>query len=327
MIISPLRGNRPLPHVREGRGEETEECPFCPGNEHMTPPEVWADREGTEPDTPGWRVRSFPNMYPALSGGGCDGFRGNEIHRVMRGCGVHEVIVDCPEHYLQPADMSLEQLERMLNAFRERYVDISGRDRIKYVQIFRNHGMQAGRSMTHPHSQLVATPLIPSVVQREICLAGEYFRRTGGCLADEALRRELSEGTRVVTDSDRFTIVCPFAAQNPYEMYIFQKEGSPSFESSSTHLLAELASLLKDILMRIDSHLEDPPYNIYIHSAPCDGEDYPYFRWHIHLVPRLIGLGGFEMGTGISINSMPPERSARALRDELTRSTPGRPSW
>jgi UDPglucose--hexose-1-phosphate uridylyltransferase len=315
VIISPLRSRRPLPSSRAGASQDPiEECPFCPGNEEMTPPEVWADRENGEPNSPGWRVRSFPNMYPALSGGGCDGQKGDYIQTLMRGCGVHEVIVDCPEHDLHPATMSQEQLERVLLSYRERYLENSKRDRISYVQIFRNHGREAGRSMTHPHSQLVATPIIPTAVMGEIQLARTFFEETGNCLFDQALEREIDEGTRVVIDSENMTVLCPFASRSPYEMYLLQKLESPSFEESPPIIMRELAKVLKEVLVRVYDLLNDPPYNIFIHSAPCDGGDYGFFRWHIHIIPRLIGQGGFEMGTGICINPIPPERASSLLR-------------
>jgi UDPglucose--hexose-1-phosphate uridylyltransferase len=315
VIISPQRAHRPLPHRRVQKRPETGDCPFCPGNERMTPPEVWADRESGEPNTPGWKVRSFPNLFPALSGGGCEGHKGNVLNRMMRGCGIHEVIVDCPEHDVQPATMSLEQLNRMLLAYRVRYREISGYERIRYIQIFRNHGPEAGRSITHPHSQLVATPIVPRAMEEELRIAKEYYQKEGRCLHDHALEREIDEGTRVVMDGRNFTVMCPFAPRSPYELYLFQKTLEPSFMDATDEVLHELASVLKEILTRLLNTLDDPPYNLYIHSAPCDDGDWSYFRWHIHIVPRLIGIGGFEMGTGICINSVPPERAATRLRE------------
>jgi UDPglucose--hexose-1-phosphate uridylyltransferase len=316
VIISPLRSQRPLPRMAKLSEPQTpnEDCPFCPGHEDLTPPEVWSDRDSGEPNTPGWKVRSFPNMYPALSGGGCDGSKGDCIHTLMRGCGVHEVIVDCPEHNLQPATMSEEQLELVLLSYRERYLENSKRDRISYVQIFRNHGREAGRSIVHPHSQLVATPIIPTAVKEEIRLARRFFEETGDCLFDRALEREVDEGMRVVIDSGNIAVVCPFASRSPYEMYLLQKLHSSTYESSSRETIHELAIVLKEVLVMLFELLEDPPYNIFIHSAPCDGGDYSFFRWHIHIIPRLIGQGGFEMGTGMCINPVPPERAAQMLR-------------
>lgn len=317
VIVSPLRSNRPLPSSPKVVIQDNKDgCPFCPGHEHMTPPEIWVDREYGGPNTPGWRVRSFPNLYPALSGGGCEGFTGDSLQRVMRGCGVHEVIVDCPEHDLQLATMSIDQIERLLMAYRERYKENSKGERIRYVQIFRNHGRQAGRSLVHPHSQLVGTPIIPTAVMEEIRQASEFFDETGNSLFDQAMERELDQGTRMVIDSRSMVVICPFASRSPYEMYLLQKTGSTSFEDSDDELIGELARVLKDVLVRMFELLDDPPYNIYIHSSPCDGNQYPYFRWHIHIIPRLIGLGGFEMGTGMCINPVPPERAALLLRQE-----------
>jgi len=317
VIISPLRSNRPLPRARMSMPVDSKnDCPFCPGHEDMTPPEIWSDRTGGEPNTPGWRVRSFPNLYPALSGGGCAGSKGDTLQTLMRGCGVHEVIVDCPEHDLQPATMSIEQMERLIISYRERYRENSRKERIKYVQIFRNHGREAGRSVIHPHSQLVATPIIPTAVMEEIRQANEFFEKTGGSIFDRALERELDQGTRVVLNSPHLLVVCPFASRLPYEMYLLQKVGSTSFEDSDDGLMGELAVVLKEVLVRLHELLDDPPYNIFIHSAPCDGGDYSVFRWHIHIIPRLIGQGGFEMGTGMCINPVPPERAALLLRKD-----------
>jgi UDPglucose--hexose-1-phosphate uridylyltransferase len=317
VIVSPLRSNRPMPRASAAIvPEDKADCPFCPGHENMTPPEIWADRENGEPDGPGWWVRSFPNLYPALSGGGCDGSKGDSLQRVMRGCGVHEVIVDCPEHDIQPATMTIDQLERLLLAYRERYRENSRIQRIRYVQIFRNHGREAGRSIIHPHSQLVGTPIVPNAVMEEIRRARQFHDERSESLFDRALERELDEGTRVVVDSDSIVVMCPFASRSPYEMYLLQNRGITSFKDSDDDLIRELAIVLKDVLVRMYELLDDPPYNIYIHSSPCDDGDYRFFRWHIHIIPRLIGQGGFEMGTGMCINPVPPERAALLLRKE-----------
>lgn len=314
VIISPLRARRPLPHRRMPKQTENGVCPFCPGNEKMTPPEVWADRESGEPDTPGWRVRSFHNLYPALEGGGCEGQKGDKVNRMMRGCGVHEVIVDCPEHDVQPATMSLDQLSRMLMAFRTRYREISGYTHIRYIQIFRNHGVEAGRSIVHPHSQLVATPIIPKIIEEELRISKDFMEKNGESIHDYVVRKELDEGTRIVFNSSNFSVLSPFAPRFPYELYLLQKTKESSFTEATDEIIHELATVLKEVLGRLMNLLDDPPYNLYIHSAPCDDGDYTHYRWHIHIVPRLTGTGGFEMGTGICINSVPPERAAAHLR-------------
>lgn len=315
MIIAPNRAERPLPHHKPpSKKTEDKTCSFCVGNEDQTPSEVWADRDNTAPDSPGWRVRVFPNMFPALEMTGGQ-FRTSKQRTAesLDGYGRHEVIVETPEHTVHPAIMSTDQLKRVLIAYRERYSEISEDNRIRYVQIFKNYGEFAGSSMEHSHSQLIASPVIPSAVERELSISTTHHQSSGTLLIEEILDAERADGRRIIHEGERFTVLFPFAPRYPYEMHVLQQERVHLGQEDEKGL-AELSKVLKKTLNTLYKLLENPPYNIFVHTAPCDGGHHEHFRWHLHIVPRLIGVGGFEIGTGIGINPTSPEETAHEFR-------------
>jgi UDPglucose--hexose-1-phosphate uridylyltransferase len=319
VIIATDRAKRPLDFGGEkatAANDDRLRCPFCPGNEEMTPPEVMAFRpQGSEPDRGGWWVRVVPNKFPALAIEGNLDKSGIGIYDTMNGVGAHEVIIETPDHSASLATMTYRQVEDLLWAYRARYLDLKKDPRFKYILIFRNHGRVAGASLAHPHSQLIATPMVPGEVADEIEGSRLYEQYRDRCVYCDILRQELSQGERIVAENAHFLAFEPFASRLPFETWLVPKIHASAFTAISNQEQASFAEMLRDTLRRIQLCLNDPPYNYTLHTSPCDEDDRGRFHWHLEIFPRLTIAAGFEMGTGIYINVTPPEQAAAFLRE------------
>jgi len=242
---------------------------------------------------------------------------------MMNGVGAHEVIIETPKHNLDPSVMTKEQLSEVLWAYRERYLDLRKDPRFKYILVFRNHGKVAGASLEHPHSQLIATPMIPIDVLNELQGADIYHKFHDRCIWCDMVQQELDQGIRVVNDSEHFVAFEPFASKYPFETWLLPKQHQASFPMMTRERVEDFAALMQDTMARISRCLSSPPYNFALHTAPCGNEDSEVFHWHMVIMPRLTIAAGFEMGTGIYINVTSPEdaagylREARATADEM----------
>jgi len=278
VIIATDRAQRPSDFAREpveftpGRI-----CPFCPGMETKTPPEVLAIRDG--------------------------------------GLGAHEVIIETSVHTENLASMPEKQVERVVWAFRERVLDLKKDKRLRYILLFKNYGAAAGATMEHPHSQLIALPVVPKRVQEEMDGAIKYFGFKERCVFCDLIRQEMKDQTRVVSETDRFVVIEPWASRFPFETWILPRRHQSHFESIDQKDLEGLAFVLRSTLRKLERVLEKPAYNFVIHTAPVQDAASDYFHWHIELMPKLTKLAGFEWGTGFYTNPTPPEESARFLRD------------
>jgi len=319
VIIASERAKRPSDFALHSPGREEQEgatCPFCPGNEGMTPPEIMAFRHpGSQRNAPGWWVRVVPNKFPALGIEGDLNKTGLGMYDWMNGVGAHEVIVETPGHDKHLALLDNRQIEDILWAYRARYLDLKKDPRLKYILIFRNYGRVAGASLAHPHSQLVATPVTPGVVASELHGARRYSEYRDRCVFCDIVRQERDEGKRLVSENDDFVVLQPYAARTPFETWIVPKRHGGSFAAISAEEQTSLAATLGETLRRLHLTLDDPPYNYNIHTAPCDEDESAEFHWHLSISPRLTIAAGFEMGTGIYINVTPPEVAAEYLRD------------
>jgi UDPglucose--hexose-1-phosphate uridylyltransferase len=233
----------------------------------------------------------------------------------MGGVGAHEVIIETPEHNLHPAIMSPGQLSSVLWMYRERYRDLDRDERFKYLLLFRNHGRTAGAYLSHPHSQLIALPIVPKRAVEELEGSQQYFAREGRCAYCDILRQEQSEVVRLVCENDEFVAFSPFAAWCPFELWILPKRHVASFGELSDGQILPLAEILRQVLGRLHTCLSNPPYNYIIHTAPYENKVGHFYHWHIEVIPRLAQVAGFEWGSGFYINAVPPEDAARYLRD------------
>ena len=319
VIISTERSRRPTSFVPVSHEKTAHFCPFCAGNEDRTPPEVFAIRPGGGPaNGPGWTVRVVPNKFPALQIEGSLDRRGEGLYDKMNGVGAHEVVIETPEHDTDFADLPVEHIEQILNAYRERAMDLHRDKRLRYVLIFKNHGAGAGATLEHPHTQLIATPIVPKILQEELDGSRRYFELKERCVFCDILQQETAEnnGRRVVSMTDRFVVLEPFAPRFPFETWILPRQHDASFPVlTDIGELRDLATTLKDTLQRLNRALDRPPFNFVIHTAPVSDGEVEYYHWHLEITPTLTRVAGFEIGSGFHINPTPPEDAAQYLRE------------
>jgi len=316
VIISTERGKRPTDFAHEREERRGGFCPFDEGNEDKTPPEVLAYRaEGTEPDSPGWKVRVVPNKFPALAIEGELDRAGEGMYDKMNGVGAHEVIIETPEHDVGLADLPAEHIALSVRAAQERMLDLQGDTRFRYIQFFRNKGNAAGASLEHPHSQLIALPILPKRLTEELAGSKKYYGYKERCVFCDIVAQETWTKGRLVCENEHFISVAPFAARFPFETWILPKKHDPSFETMSDAVRLAYAGSLKETLTRINVALDDPPYNFIVHTSPSGERDLKYYHWHTEIMPKLTKVAGFEWGSGFYINPTPPEEAARYLRE------------
>ncbi|MBN1176383.1 MAG: galactose-1-phosphate uridylyltransferase [Dehalococcoidales bacterium] len=327
VILAPERAKRPQQGQAETAEKKSDEvpgwdsaCPFCPGNEAETPDEIY--RIPASDKASDWAVRVVPNRFAALTPEG-DTTRVEEgpFFRKMGGYGIHEVIIDSPSHNTPPAMLPYEQIEKVLTAYQERYNTLKENPQLRHIIIFKNVGWEAGTSLVHPHSQLVATPIMAPYYHRKLDVAHDYYADLGRCLYCDHIAWDMEKGNRVVADTDRFIVIHPFASHTPYETWIFPKVHCASFGLFPREQLAELARVLKDVLYCLYRKLNNPDYNLVIDSTTTVDENDPYYHWHIRILPRLTTTAGFEIGSGISISTALPEETAVEMR-KTARSCP-----
>lgn len=317
IIIAPERAKRPgdfkLPPVTPTMSGN---CPFCEGNEKVTPKEIFAVRKPeSQPNEAGWNVRVVPNKFPALMIEGDIDKHGEGIYDVMRGVGAHEVIIESPRHVVSLTELPVEDIQHVINAYCERMQDLKKDIRLIYALVFKNVGETAGASLEHSHSQMIVTPIVPYNVEAEMRGAKKYHEYRGRCLFCDMVKQEISTGERIVAEEQNFVAFAPFAPRFAFETWILPKKHSAHFENTPKTYHAELAHLLKTTLSKIERALNKPPYNYLIHSSPFDVNDLEYYHWHMEIIPRITRVAGFEWGTGFYINPVPPENAAKFLRD------------
>ncbi|MCK4856424.1 MAG: galactose-1-phosphate uridylyltransferase [candidate division Zixibacteria bacterium] len=315
VIISTERGKRPTDFPTITRRRESHNCPFCPGNESLTPPEVLVIRDdGSEPNSPGWRLRVISNKYPALRIEGELRREGEGIFDKMSGIGAHEVIIETPEHQKDLVDLPLERITDVIWAYRERTLDLRNDFRFKYVMLFKNQGQAAGASLEHAHSQLIATPVVPKRVHEKLVGARKYFDYKERCLFCDIISQETKWETRVVCQTEHFVALEPFASRFPFETWVLPLKHDNSFTNITRNQMKDLARMLKIILSKLRQALSDPPYNYSLHTDTLAGAAKDHYHWHLEIIPKLTQVAGFEWGTGFYINPVSPEEAAAYLR-------------
>lgn len=308
-IISTERGKRPHDFKIARTEKQNTVCPFCPGNEEMTPPShiEYKDENGM------WTLRGFNNKFAALNKNGEDKCNFS-FYKTQFGYGVAEIIVESPYHDATLGSLSLEQIKDIFMALIERYRQIAKDSKIKYIQMFKNFGVQGGASLEHGHWQIIAIPFVPDVIEKEILGTERYIKENGKCPFCAIIEQEAKEYIRVINENDKFIAICPYASQHAYESWILPKKHGGRFEELDEDELKSLSKLFKPIIEKYEQEFNMPSYNIIIHTLPVfDGRNY---HWHIEILPRLTIAAGFELATGVYINPAPPEMAASILRVE-----------
>ncbi|HWB14233.1 MAG TPA: galactose-1-phosphate uridylyltransferase [Pirellulales bacterium] len=321
VIFAPSRALRPHqpPSPAPLAAAAPAQCPFCPGNEAFTPPEIYAAR-GPGPNVPrNWRVRVVPNKFPALRiEEDTRRIEETPAFHYMGGCGAHEVVVESPDHDAFLGQQSVEQIELVLRTVQLRHQDLMRDHRFQAIIAFKNHGTAAGTSLAHPHWQVIATPVVPRLLRQKLAVAAEYFDRTGDCLYCVALRDELTANKRILAKNDEYVAFLPYASHVPFETWIAPLTRQATFAAVDGGLLRPLAHLLRAVLLKLYTALDNPCFNLTIDSVSRGDESKEYFMWHMRILPRLTTPAGFELGSGMAINTVLPEDAVSFLSEVAT---------
>ncbi|MCX5703063.1 MAG: galactose-1-phosphate uridylyltransferase [Candidatus Omnitrophica bacterium] len=325
VIIATERARRPDQFSSSALEAVAEKpCPFCEGKESQTPPEIYAARpKQAPPNSPGWDLRVVPSIAPFLMIEGELERRGRGLYDLMSGVGAHEIVIETNQHIANMADLSEEQITKVINCYIDRIVDLEKDKRFKYVLIFKNHGWIAGGGrVKHSRSQLIATPVNPKRVKEELTGARFYYNYHERCVFCDLIKQELESKDRLILDIDGFIAITPFAARFPFEVWILPKKHSCDFTALDVSMRLDLGRIMKKVLAKLKKGLNDPPYNYVFHTAPFRREKLGYWKsidndyhWHIEIIPRLTRVAGFEWGTGFYICPLPPEDAAKFLRE------------
>jgi UDPglucose--hexose-1-phosphate uridylyltransferase len=324
VIVAPERSLRPMAlegaEPRHRVGNEARPCPFCTGQEDNTPSELFAIRSpGSEANGTGWQLRVVPNMYPAVReiGRSERSESSDGLFQRFSGAGRHEVVIESPEHVANPALLPDDLFRDVFIAYRQRLLAHAADPGLRYVSVFKNVGAEAGASLGHCHSQLVALPLVPELVEQELAGSLEYLTRTGRCVFCDLVKFELAEQARVVAETPHLLAITAYAGRFSYETWVLPKDHESRYEWISDSLAAELAGLMKRLVRALDTVLAEPAYNWFLHAAPLRSAELPHYHWHFELMPRTSRPAGFEWGTGCSINAVAPETAAEQLRKAI----------
>ena len=335
VLVATARSMRPkkeeAPAQHDSRSH-VETCPFCQGNEAMTPTPIIQ-----VPDEGEWKLRIVENLYPVLGNDRTNPNFAFGLQQAIDGYGRHEVVIDHASHGIRIHEMTEEHLALLLSLYRDRMEQLyHSDDRLKYVLVFKNFGPAAGASIGHTHSQIIAMPVVPDNVQSEVRSSNAYYRTSHQCifcsLIDEALtfeatlydresgeiRRKINVGQFVIERSKRFVAIKPFASRYEWEMHILPLAHQADFLDSGPEEIADLAGIFKRTMARLNAVLGGVQYNFFLHSLP-HGTEYSgsaeAFHWHIEICPRTSIPTGFELGSGLFVNTICPERAAEQLRN------------
>lgn len=315
VVIATGRAKRPEDFVSASRAEDNPDVddPFldlrASGQEE--PVLLYTKPDGE------WSLAVIPNKFPAFTRGRAPRDLSEGPYFAMSGVGYHEVIITRdPERSI--AELELWQVAEVVDAYHERYMSLMSRKSVNSIQIFHNHGREAGASIAHPHSQLMAIPVISPYLKLELDGAELYHKNNRENVYQVIAEYESKERERVVFENEHFIVFCPFASRAAFEIWILPKSGNPYFERITDDEKLSLAEALQKGLFGIWKGLGNPAYNFYLHAAPCDGKDYPNYRWHFEILPRTSIWGGFELSNGIEVSTIQPEKAAEFLRKQLS---------
>ena len=303
VIISTERKKRPNDFIEGGGKVKEGICYFCPGNEHLTPPEISRVEENGE-----WIIRCFPNKFPAVSLE--QGEKQENFLKKYPAYGEHEIVVETNKHGEELEDLGVEHLVKVLDTYGERIDEMMGKEGVKYAVLFRNEGSFAGASFIHTHTQIISLPIIPPIVKEKIDAQAEYLKSNGTCPYCDIWKKEM-KSERKITEDDNIAAFAPYASRFPFEVWIMPKRHVGKISSLSKDEKHSFAVMFKKIMTKLDSMLNNPPYNLLFYVAP-EGDD---LHFHIEICPRLAKWAGFEFGSGIVINTMSPEDAAEFYRN------------
>ena len=316
VIIATERARRPQDFSRQSvEFKSGRFCPYCPGNELRTTPEILAYRTRGGANEPGWTTRVIPSKFPVLRVEGQTTRKADGLYDKMSGIGAHEVFIETPGHGETLSTMPVKRVEDIFWAYRDRVLDLRRDVRLRHIMLFKNHGEAAGGVLDHSHSQLIALPVVPKRVDEELAGAKRYFDFRERCVYCDIVAQEQEAPDRLIAESEHFLVISPYAARFPFETWIVPKSHASHAETMTHAEIPDLAATLQRTVRKFDSVLERPPYNLILHSAPVQDHPLAHYHWHLEIIPKMTYVAGFEWGTGFYINPTPPEESAKFLRE------------
>ena len=328
VVIATERTRRPTDFAKQKtESEQNSMCPMCVGNEQMTPPavllylkqngEIEKSRDHNDTRPKNWLIRVIPNLYPAFTPPKNPADQTQIIKNENYGCAVghHEVLVESPNHDEDPADAEPAQLKLLINAYIDRLRELAAKPYVEYVSIFRNYGKEAGASLSHAHSQLIATPTVPRIPAEEAAASKKFYEQHQKCVFCDMIEKE-TKSPRLILDNSHFVVFAPYASVHPLEFWILPKKHASNIMGLSEAEVEAFAETLKTSLKALKTLVNDPPYNYSFHMS-INPDDEKTFHWHLEVYPRLSIWAGFEKNTGMYINTVKPETSAEELRKNL----------
>jgi len=326
VIIAPGRAGRPnlLAETKKRKTTPPKECPFCQIQTQQNPLLVFSNgrKIAWEKWTPSllkkWTTLVIPNKYPIFSSDSqLKEKKEGPFFKKIKALGFHEIVVT-RHHTKQIAQFNLAQVKELFDVYQERYLELMKKNFVNYISIFHNHGPRAGASVDHPHSQIITTLLIDIDLQHAIKKAQNYFEKYGKCIYCEMNKWEQKNKKRIVFENEEFLVLCPFASKVNFEVIITPKKHLSYFQEIKENEKWKLAQAFQIAIEKIFRGLNDPDYNFYLHTAPCDGKKYPYYHWHWTILPRLSlsPSAGFEMGTHMEVSTIFPEKAAEYLKNQ-----------
>ncbi|CRF33429.1 galactose-1-phosphate uridylyltransferase [Brachyspira suanatina] len=320
VIISSERTGRPSDYVNSSErhiANSELSCPFCRGHEMKTPDPVYtvyAEQEEI------WQVRIVPNKYPIISETHENELpKENELFHASSSKGFHDVIIEHPDHYFNFYHAQTEDFFYIFKAVMMRLKDLGKNEDMMYSLYFKNFGPEAGASLYHSHSQIITTPFIPVQMYEEISGALDYYTKNGRCVYCDIIKEEKSLNERVICENNNFIAISPFASKSPYQIYIIPKEHSDSIVHVSSSNILDFSSILKDVFDRLYKLLGEVGFNYVLHTLlpTLENKYKTSSHWFLDIMPKMSKLAGYELGSGVFINSITPEDATQQLRNIL----------
>lgn len=323
VVIATGRARRPEAFKQEKHIQEkksSKDCIFCNIRTQEKPTAIFYNgkkiaslADGSAPKN--WSVVSVPNKYPAFMPNNALNKKTQGLYQSMDANGFHEVVIT-KSHNKQIAQFSIKQIKEVIDVYQERYLDLMNKKFVNYISIFHNHGKEAGASIAHPHSQIIAIPVTDPDIQENIIGAKQFFNKEKKCVYCEMNKQDIENKKRIVFENKEFVAVCSFASKVAFEISISPKNHSAYFEKITENQKIALAEALQAVLRKLYKGLNNPAYNFFLRTAPCDGKNYDFFHWRLNIMPKTSIWAGFELGAGIEISTIEPEKAAEYLRKQ-----------
>jgi len=320
VVIATGRARRPDEFKKEKKEKPQPKrtCPFCHLKKQLPPSLIY--RKNAKYEGKGipldWTTLVIPNLYPAFSPSGkLDERKEGPFYKTLNAVGFHEVVIT-KDHKKHIALFSQRQVKELIDVYQERYLSLKKEKFVNYISIFHNHGSEAGASISHPHSQILTTPLIDVGLQRTLANAEDFFKEKGSCIYCLMNDWERKMKKRIIFENEHFIALCPFASKVAFEVIITPKKHLSYFEETTEEEKIALSEVFRQTMARLNKALNNPPYNFYLHTAPCDDKEYRFYHWHWTILPKTATPAGFEFGTGIEISVIEPEKAAEYLKKQ-----------